>query len=840
MKRGGEAPFPRRSKSARGRQFLIAIGLAAAAAAALGARAVWRAKSVAAVSPTVFSADFEDGQDGFFAFGSASLTVVSGVAQSGTHSLLTSNRSASFMGPATSLTSALTPGATYQFTMYAMMAPGAASSPLLMTMQRTPTGGSAAYDWIGSPTTVTSTGWTQLTGIYSFSGSVSGLNFYVQSNDGCSSSSGSTPCQSFYIDNVTVTEIAPPPNPGGQDNSGLSTTFEDGTTDGWGALYGLCKVAAHARPNPDDGSVYDGNYDLAVTGRAADYTGPFLNVSDKMYQGSSYSVSVWARLAAGEGPTDLRLSLRYTLGGTAHFATLATTEVTSGGWTELATPNFTLSSAYDAGSAEVYVESTPDTADNPGDKGLEDFYIDDFQLTYLPPPVVQTNLPSVYQTLASYFPIGAAIDTADLTGPHAQLLAQHFDSIVSENDMKWQETEPTEGNFTFTTADAEVAFAQAHNMKVRGTTLVWYQQTPAWVFEDASGNALDPSNPADQALVLKRMQNHIAAVVGHYKGEVYCWDVVNEAIDPSQADGLRHNQWWQFLGPGYIADAFNAAHAADPSAELFLNDYSTTDPERAADLYSLISSLQQQGVPINGLGHEMHSQLGYPSAQAIVSTVNQFAQLGIDQQITELDLSVYTNGTSSYPVIPPILLAEQGYQYRDYFNAFRSLKGELSAVTFWGLADDHTWLDSFPINRLNMPLLFDLDLQAKPAYWGVVDPSQLPGAALTGNIAGKAGASNARVWTITMSNPGPGIAYGTQINGFTLKQTYGAACAPVVTPPSSYPVMLGDIASEGTASAAFTIDFSGCPALARFSLSVPFSSTGGFNSGAIVRGNQFR
>jgi endo-1,4-beta-xylanase len=233
----------------------------------------------------------------------------------------------------------------------------------------------------------------------------------------------------------------------------------------------------------------------------------------------------------------------------------------------------------------------------------------------------------------------------------------------------------------------------------------------------------------------------------------------------------------------------------------------------------------------------MHINLNYPGPQAVIDTVNLLAPLGIDQQVTEMDISVGNNYTS-YSSIPAEVFAEQGYRYRDYFNALRQLRGLVSSVTFWGMADDHTWLTNG--TKVDAPLLFDQGLQAKPAYWGIVDPTQLPGSALTGSIASKTGTQNSRVWTIRLSNPGPGTATGAQFTGFTLTQSSGAACTPVVVPPAAFPIALGDIAAGGAASAAFTIDFTGCAALARFSLNVPFAATLGANTGAVIRNNEFR
>ena len=335
------------------------------------------------------------------------------------------------------------------------------------------------------------------------------------------------------------------------------------------------------------------------------------------------------------------------------------------------------------------------------------------------------SLPSLYQALADYFPVGAAIWKGDITGPHAELLKRHFNSVVAENDMKWARLRPTETTFNFATADALVAFAKANHMLVRGHTLLWHKQNPAWLFQYAAGNEMQPT-PENKALLLHRLEQHIRGVVGHFRDDVYAWDVVNEVIDPAEPDGFRRSAWFRITGTDYIDTAFRVARETAPKAKLFLNDYNTTDPVKRKFLLNLVRDLKSRGVPIDGVGHQMHSNIKSPSAHAIVETINLFSALGVDNQVTELDISVYSNEADKYQQVPPETLLRQGYRYRDFFQAFRQLKGRISAVTFWGYADDHTWLKRFPIERLNLPLLFDEHLQAKPAFWGMVDPARLP------------------------------------------------------------------------------------------------------------------
>jgi endo-1,4-beta-xylanase len=777
--------------------------------------------------------DFEDGTAmGWGSFNGASTPVnTTAAAYTGTHSLLTTTGSGGAGGPSI-LMSTLLPGATYQITGYLMLTSGESATSANFTMRRTDPGcsGGTCYDTIGTyQVAVSASGWAKIGGTYTVSTTETGLRLYAQLV-------GTTTAQSFYLDNVVVNEISGPPG-GPQDNSGITTTFEDGALDGWTSRAGATLTNTMA-------DAHGGSHSLLSTNRGHAYDGPQISVNNKMYNGSTYSIGVWVKLDPSATQADtLRLSLQVTLAGTTTYHTVVNnTAVPLGTWVKLSIPTFSMAYAYDPGQAYLYVESN---------SLLQSFYIDDFQVTYVPPVQIQTTIPSIYQTLSYYFPIGAAVDATDLSGPHAQLLTKHFNSITSGNDMKWSSTEPTAGTFTYTAADAQVSFAQTNHMLIRGHNLLWASgsQVPAWVFLEADGvTPLSASNIADVALLTQRIQNHIMNVVQHFGSKIYAWDVVNEPLDPSQPDCLSRGPFYRVLGKSYIDIALQAARQYAPAGtQLFINDYSTTDAGRLACLVSVVQDLQFRGIPIDGVGHEMHHHIDYPSTAAMVNAINTVANSlpNISQQITEMDVSVYRAGdnSSNYGAgggtVPASLLAEQGWLYAQYFTALRQLKGKLSAVTIWGLADDNTWLDSFPINRLDMPLPFDTGLQAKPAYWGIVDPTQLPGYGLAFGIASKTGAQNARVWTFTASNGGAGTAYATQINGFALTQVSGAACTPVVTPPSSYPVVLGDIASGSSGSAAFTIDFTGCAALARFTLNMPWTSAT-YHTGVFALGNQYR
>ena len=530
---------------------------------------------------------------------------------------------------------------------------------------------------------------------------------------------------------------------GGQDRSGLATNFETGGAEGWGPRLGNESVTVTSADK------HGGNYSILTTGRQQASDGAGLDVTSQMSNGSRYRITAWVKLAAGEAPINVRVSLQRTLDSTTTIQNvIGNTMVTANQWVPLTNIyDYNLSHT----SLTLYVETasvTPARAPS--------FYLDDFSLTPLAPQAIEPAIPSVYQTYADYFRMGAAIEPVKTTGLHAELLKKHFNSITAENAMKPGPMQPTEGVFNFGPADTLVNFARANGIGMRGHTLVWHSQNPNWLFLDANGAPLQPS-PESKALMLSRLEAHIRGVVSHFRDDVYAWDVVNEVIDEGQPDGLRRSQWYLLTGTDFIETAFRVAREVAPNAKLYINDYNTTIPNKRTALYNLVRDMRARGVPIDGVGHQMHSNINFPSVDSMVQTINLFAGLGIDQQITEFDMSVYTNSTDMYSEVPEEILIRQGYQYRDIWEALKQLKGKVSSVTIWGLADDSTWLKGFPITRLDLPLLFDESLKAKHSYWGIIDPLQLPGADLAASISADSNTAQSgglASYTITVTNNG--------------------------------------------------------------------------------------
>ena len=688
--------------------------------------------SLTEAAPAPLSSDFEDGTNqGWIPRGGVTLTNTTEQANTGTHSLKTTGRTAGFMGPSLPLTTQLTKGATYGVTVSARLVTGEPATTLKVTMQRTLPGGANAFDTVVTNTNATDAAWVTLSNIYSFTADSTALLLYVES---------ASATASYYIDSFSIVQLSGPPQIPPPNTTGAASTFESGGTEGWTSRTGN-EVVANSTAD-----AHTGTRSLLTTNRAQTFQGPAFNVTNVMFNGSRYRVELWAKLAPGQSATQLRVSLQRNLGSfqTTFHTVVGNTNVTSDAWTMLAaTFDDTLANS----SLSLYVESA---------SGTPSFYIDDFKITFIAPAVAERDIPSVYQTLAGQFPVGSAVRAADLTGESAFLLTKHFNSMTSENDMKWDATQATEGTFTFANADAQVAFAKANNMLVRGHTLVWHQQVPTWVFNDATGNPMTPT-PENRTLLIQRMQAHIRAVVGHFGADVGTWDVVNEAIDQSQADGFRRSPWFNIIGPEYIDIAFQTAREAVPTAKLYYNDFSTTDTTKLAFIAALVSGLKSRGVPIDGVGHQMHNNVDFPSGAAVTNAINTIDALGVENSVTELDVSIYSGSFNTsvpdYTNIPADRFLLQGYRYLTFFQAFKQLQGKIKSVTFWGKADNQTWLTS--AGRVDGPLLFDVSFKKKLAYWGVVDPLQLPGADLSTAMTAApttVPAGQAVVYTITVTN----------------------------------------------------------------------------------------
>jgi len=249
--------------------------------------------------------------------------------------------------------------------------------------------------------------------------------------------------------------------------------------------------------------------------------------------------------------------------------------------------------------------------------------------------------------------------------------------------------------------------------------LVWHNQTSKWVFEDTSGA------PASRELVLSRLKQHIDTVVGRYKGQIYAWDVVNEAVEDKTDLFMRDTKWLELVGEDYLLQAFSMAHEADPNALLFYNDYNETDPVKREKIYNLVRSLLDKGAPVHGIGLQGHWNIHGPSIEEIRMAIERYASLDVQLHVTELDMSVFRHEDRRTDLTAPTSeMAElQERRYEEIFNLFREYKSSITSVTFWGVADNYTWLDHFPVRgRKNWPFVFDQQLQPKESFWRIINP----------------------------------------------------------------------------------------------------------------------
>ncbi len=347
------------------------------------------------------------------------------------------------------------------------------------------------------------------------------------------------------------------------------------------------------------------------------------------------------------------------------------------------------------------------------------------------------DAPPLKEAFRGKFLIGVAFDVRGFQRQAATdvgIATTHFSAFTPENSMKPMSTQPTEGRFTFADADRLVELAEKSGATPIGHCLVWHAQTPRWFFQGPDGQ------PAGRELALARLRKHIATVVGHYKGRVRQWDVVNEAISDGPGQLLRPSPWFNAIGQDYIAEAFRAAHEADPDAVLIYNDYGIERPAKRRKALELLKALIAKKVPVHAVGIQGHWRLESLDLAEVEEAIKQFAGLGLKVMITELDISVlparnqganvprtdrpsedqraglnpYTQG------LPDAVAQKQAERYRQAFAMFLRHQDVIGRVTFWGAYDGHSWLNNFPIRgRTDYPLLFDRQGRPKAAFFAV-------------------------------------------------------------------------------------------------------------------------
>jgi endo-1,4-beta-xylanase len=344
--------------------------------------------------------------------------------------------------------------------------------------------------------------------------------------------------------------------------------------------------------------------------------------------------------------------------------------------------------------------------------------------------------PILKDTFKDDFFIGAALSLNQISGKEPDalaLVAKHFNSITPENILKWEEVHPQPNKYNFEPVDRYVAFGQKNKMFVTGHTLVWFFQTPDWVFED------DKGKPLSREALLEQMKEHIFTLMGRYKGRIHGWDVVNEAI--AEDGGFRKCKWLDIIGEDYILKAFEYARQADPSTQLYYNEYDLEKEAKREGTIRLIRDLQSKGVRIDGLGIQGHYFLDYPRIEDLEKTIVAISKLGVKLMVTELDVGVlpfYPVDAKLVPLssfdaetqkkhnpypngLPDSAQKDLANRYAELFSLFHKYRDTVSRVTFWGIHDGQSWRSYMPIRgRADYPLLFDRQCKPKPAFDAVV------------------------------------------------------------------------------------------------------------------------
>src|SRR5581483_842658 len=415
----------------------------------------------------------------------------------------------------------------------------------------------------------------------------------------------------------------------------------------------------------------------------------------------------------------------------------------------------------------------------------------------IPAAAAGTPLRTLAEAKGKYF--GSDM-TADLLSNSTvtTLDGQQFDMITPGNEMKWDTTEPSNGTFNFGPGDQIVAFAKAHNDRVRGHNLVWHSQLPSWV----------TSLPLNQ--VQAAMETHITTEVNHYKGQIFAWDVVNE---PFNEDGtLRQDVFFNAMGSGYIADALRTAHAADPNAKLYLNDFNIEGENAKSNaMFSLVQSLKSQGVPIDGVGLESHFILGQVPSSMLANT-QRFAALGVQVAVTELDDRIQLPASSAN-------LQQQASDFSTVVSDCMQVSA-CPGVTQWAVGDPDSWIPG-AFSGFGAATMFDQNYQPKPAFTAVQ------------NALGGGGGN-----TVTVTNPGAQTGtVGTAVS-LTVHATDSAAGQTLTYSASGQPTGLSINSSTGLISGSPTVantfnptvtatDTTGAANSASFTWTISGGNTGG-------------
>lgn len=486
--------------------------------------------------------------------------------------------------------------------------------------------------------------------------------------------------------------------------------FEDKTAQGFSGRGGSERLTV----TDEENATKDGKYSLKVENRSESWHGPSLRIDKYVEEGGEYKFSAYVKLIE-PASAQITLSTQIGNGSSATYANITQQNVSTGsGWVKLeGLYRYSMKSDY----ITIYVESSSPNAS---------FYIDDVTAELAGKAVqgIQTELEPIKDVYKNDFLIGNAISLQDTFGVRMELLKMHHNVVTFGNEMKPESLQRTKGSFSFSIADIMVENVQKAGLKIHGHTLVWHNQSPQWMNQSAKDVYLGREE------ALENLRTHIKTVMEHFGDKVISWDVLNEAMNdnPSNPEdwrnALRKSPWYHAIGDDYVEQAFLAAREvldAHPEwdIKLYYNDYNLDNQNKSRAVYSMVKELNekyQKSNPgkllIDGVGMQGHYSLNTNPANVELS-LERFISLGVEVSITELDIMAGTNHELTEKEA-----IQQGYLYAELFRIFKKYSDNIVRVTFWGMDDGTSWRSSMN------PTLFDRNLQAKSAYYGVIDPEK--------------------------------------------------------------------------------------------------------------------
>ncbi len=654
---------------------------------------------------------FESGFGAWKGVGS-SLSLSTEQAHSGGTSLYCYDRTANWGAPRCSLMGIVAAGQSYEISASAMFE-GSGQQNMAIKMIYTDTSGTDHYEQVAAAQ-ATAGQWVEMKGNYTIPSGATGMILYVEMPNANTD-------QTYYIDDVVIkgekTEIK------------LDDKFESDFEDGTQSWNGRGSATAERSTT----YAHSGNASLYVSGRTQLWNGSTRSVSDIMEAGGYYKVGTYV-LYDGDQYSDTQkfsINLQYDYNGKENYYTIATETAKKGEWQYVGS-EFTAPEG--ATNFYIYVQTGYTSA--PKEQDLMNFYMDDAVGERLPDPTIQDDIASLKDAYSDYFKIGCACTGSEFAqGATKDLIKKHYNSLTLGNELKPDSVldqalsqkyvaetgDDTMPQISLNEADEMLKFAGENKIPVRGHVLVWHSQTPDWFFKEN----FDPNGAwVSKDKMTKRLENYIKTVMETLKKdypdvEFYAWDVVNEAA--SDAGSIRdagsnnevdgQSAWVKVYGDqSYIPLAFEFAKKYVPAGcKLFYNDYNEYSPNKQAYIISdILKPLVEKNL-IDGVGMQSHISMSYPTIDLYKSAMQQYADLGLEIQVTELDVSEKSNEYANQ-----LALAQR---YQDVFKMYKEMKDSgvnLSAVVLWGITDSTSWIGGYP-------LLFDKNYQAKPSYYAVID-----------------------------------------------------------------------------------------------------------------------